>query len=60
MSILIKNGKVVTAGEVMDADVYIEGETVRAIGKDLPFKADKVIDASGKIVMPGGIARKIE
>ena len=55
MSILIKNGKVVTAGEVMDADVYIEGETVRAIGKDLPFKADKVIDASGKIVMPGGI-----
>ncbi len=55
MSILIKNGKVVTAGEVMDADVYIEGETVRAIGRDLPFKADKEIDASGKIVIPGGI-----
>lgn len=55
MSILIKNGKIVTAGEVMNADVYIEGETVRAIGKDLPFKADKVIDATGKIVIPGGI-----
>ena len=55
MSILIKNGKVVTAGEVMDADVYIEGETVRAIGRDLPFKADKEIDASGKLIFPGGI-----
>lgn len=55
MSILIKNGKVVTAGEVMIADVFVEGETVRAIGKDLPFKADKEIDATNMLVIPGGI-----
>ncbi len=55
MSILIKNGKVVTAGETMDADIFIEGSTVRAIGKNLPFKADKEIDASGMLIMPGGI-----
>ena len=55
MTILIKNGKIVTASEIMDADVFIEGETIRAIGRDLPFKADKTIDASGMLIIPGGI-----
>ncbi len=55
MSILIKNGHVATASEDYLADVYIEGEQIAAIGKNLPYTADKVIDASGKIVIPGGI-----
>ena len=55
MSILIKNGKIITSGETMDADVYIEGSTVHTIGKNLSMKADNVIDASGKLIMPGGI-----
>jgi len=55
MSILIKNGHVVTAAEDFVADVYIEGEKVVAVGRDLPYTADKVIDASGKLVFPGGI-----
>jgi dihydropyrimidinase len=55
MSILIKNGKVVTASEICDADVYIEGEKISAIGKNLQVTADQVIDASGKLIMPGGI-----
>ncbi len=55
MSILIKNGHVVTAAEDFIADVFIEGETISAIGKDLQVKADKVIDATGKYVFPGGI-----
>lgn len=55
MSILIKNGHVATAAEDFLGDIYIEGETIVAIGKDLPHKADKVIDASGKLVIPGGI-----
>ena len=55
MSILIKNGKVVTASEIADADVFIEGEKITAIGNNLNVKADDVIDAKGKLIMPGGI-----
>jgi dihydropyrimidinase len=55
MSVLIKNGRVVTAVDDYHADVYIEGEQVSLIGKDLQVGADKVIDASGKLVIPGGI-----
>ena len=54
-SILIKNGRVVTAVDDYFADVYIEGETVKQIGKDLAVEADEVIDATGKLVIPGGI-----
>ncbi|REJ81983.1 MAG: dihydropyrimidinase [Bacteroidetes bacterium] len=55
MSILIKNGRVVTASEDAIADVYIEGEKIAAIGKNLPMKAEREIDANGKFVFPGGI-----
>jgi dihydropyrimidinase len=55
MKTLIKNGRVVTATDDYIADVLIEGETITAIGKDLNTAADKIIDATGKLVMPGGI-----
>ena len=55
MSILIKNGNIITATDNYVADIFIEGETVSAIGKNLNGKADKEIDASGKLVMPGGV-----
>lgn len=55
MSILIKNGRVITATDNYLADVYIEGETIKSIGENLDVKAEKVIDAKGKLVMPGGI-----
>lgn len=55
MSILIKGGRVVTAADDYVADVYIEGEKVHTIGKDLKVQADEVIDATGKLVIPGGI-----
>jgi dihydropyrimidinase len=55
MSILIKNGTVATSESVFEADVYVEGEQIVAIGKDLKYDAEKVIDATGKIVFPGGI-----
>jgi dihydropyrimidinase len=55
MSILIKNGRIVTATDDYVADIFIEGEKVKAIGKGLPVKAEKEIDASGKLVFPGGI-----
>jgi dihydropyrimidinase len=55
MSILIKNGRIVTATDDYVADIYIEGEKVKTIGKDLSVHADRVIDASGHWVIPGGI-----
>ena len=55
MSILIKNGRIITATDDYVADIYIEDETISAIGKNLNINADTVIDASGKLVMPGGI-----
>ncbi len=55
MSLLITNGRVVTATDDYYADVFIDGETVSAIGVDLAVEADTVVDASGKLVLPGGI-----
>ena len=55
MSVLIKNGRVITATDDYVADIFIEGETVKVIGKNLAVKADKEIDATGKLVLPGGI-----
>lgn len=53
--VLIKGGRVITATDDYFADVFVEGEKVALIGKDLDLAADKVIDATGKLVIPGGI-----
>lgn len=55
MSLLIKNGEIVTARERRFADIYCEGETITEIGENLDRSADEVIDASGKYVFPGFI-----
>lgn len=55
MSLLIKNGRIITAADDYVADVLIEGESISAIGKNLASKTDQQIDASGLLVMPGGI-----
>ena len=55
MSVLIKNGRIVTATDDYIGDVFIEGETISALGKDLSFEAETVIDATGFLVLPGGI-----
>jgi dihydropyrimidinase len=56
MSLLIKNGRIVTAGENYTADIFCEGEQITRIGTNLdaPPKAT-VIDAKGKYVFPGFI-----
>src|ERR687890_643210 len=55
MRTLIRNGRVVTAVDDYKADILIEGETVSTIGAKLDVEADRVIDAAGKLVIPGGI-----
>jgi dihydropyrimidinase len=55
MRTLIRNGRVVTAVDDYKADVLIENEVVSTIGARLDVEADRVIDAAGKLVIPGGI-----
>ncbi len=55
MKTLIRNGRVVTAVDDYRADILIEGEKVSTIGAKLDVEADRVIDANGKLVIPGGI-----
>ena len=52
---LIKNGTIVTASDRYEADIYIEKGVITLIGRGLSLPADTVVDASGKLVMPGGI-----
>ena len=53
--ILIKNGLVVDPSQGLEAvrDILIEGETIAAVGENLTADGAEVIDAAGKIVMPG-------
>ncbi len=63
MTILIKNGTVVSATGSYQADVLIDGETIAAVvapgdtslGADLAASAEQVLDAQGKYVIPGGV-----
>ena len=55
MKTLIKNGRIVTAVDDYRADILIEDEQISLIGKTLDMEADRVIDAAGKLVIPGGI-----
>ena len=59
MSVLIQNGIVVTSENEVKADVYIEGETIQAIGESLQVAADEVVDATGKYILPGGVDQHV-
>jgi dihydropyrimidinase len=53
---IIKNGSVVTATDTYIADVAILDGKLAAIGSDLPSEnAAKILDASSKLILPGGI-----
>ena len=55
MRTLIKGGTVVNADSSTPADVLVDGERIAVIGSDLDAQADRTIDASGKLVIPGAI-----
>jgi len=58
MRTLITNGHIVTAVDSYIADILIDGETIAMIGKDLASvvsNIDRTIDATNKLVIPGGI-----
>lgn len=55
-TILIKNASLVNEGEIFKADLLIEGERIKSIDRTCSLsKADQVIDASGKYLLPGMI-----
>ncbi len=56
MSLLIKNGEIVTADTRYVADIWCENETITAIGNHLPVpRGATVVDATDKLVFPGFI-----
>ena len=55
MTILIKNGTLITASETFESDILIDGEMIAQIGKNIQHPNAEIIDASGKLIMPGGI-----
>ncbi|XP_072913164.1 dihydropyrimidinase-related protein 5b isoform X2 [Hemitrygon akajei] len=53
---LIKGGRVVNDDCTQEADVYIENGVIQQVGRELMIPGGaRVIDATGKLVMPGGI-----
>src|SRR5262249_61528342 len=56
MSLLIRNGEIVTPSERYVADIFCENETITRIERNIaPPAGAEVIDASGKYVFPGFI-----
>ena len=55
MRTVIRNGRIVTAVDDYNADLLIEDGTIAMIAKKIDVDADKVIDAKGRLVIPGGI-----
>ncbi|MEG0829986.1 MAG: dihydropyrimidinase [Anaerovoracaceae bacterium] len=56
MDLLIKNGTIVTATSTYSGDIAIKGGKIVAIGKNLkPGKITEIVDAKGKLVLPGAI-----
>lgn len=55
MDLLIKNGTIISPTETYQADIAVTDGIITAIGQNLPAGTAKVVDASGKLVLPGAI-----
>jgi len=53
--LLITNARLVNEGQTRDADVLISGERIAAIGSGLTADGVAVLDADGKLLLPGMI-----
>ena len=59
MKILIKNGKIVTGIRIITGDILVDEGKIADIGQYIPAKADIVIDADGKYILPGGVDQHV-
>ncbi|RMG78503.1 MAG: dihydropyrimidinase [Chloroflexi bacterium] len=55
MGILFQGGTIITATEMVQADLLVEGETIALIGQNLDPTGHEVVNCAGKYLMPGGI-----
>ena len=55
MTTLIKNGTLVTASDTFQSDILIEGEQIEKIEQNLQHPNAEIINAVGKLILPGGI-----
>src|SRR5215207_1270255 len=55
MSTLIKNGTLITASSTFKADILIQDEKIARIEPVLEMASIEVIDATGKLILPGGV-----
>jgi dihydropyrimidinase len=56
MSLLIRNGEIITESQRYIADIYCENETITSIGSNIvPPAGAEIIEATGKYVFPGFI-----
>ena len=55
MKILIKNGTLITASDTYQADIFIEDEKIVEIGQALHIPDAEPVDASNKLILPGGV-----
>ena len=55
-SVLIQNGTIVNADATVKADLLIDGAVIKEIRAGIPaIAADQIVDASGLLLLPGGI-----
>lgn len=55
MNLLIKNGTLITATETFESDILIQDEKILRIAPTIEADPDQLIDASGKLILPGGV-----
>ena len=55
MRTIVRGGRIVTASQTFEADILIEDGTIAALGAFAELQADRVVDATGKLVLPGGV-----
>jgi dihydropyrimidinase len=53
--LLIKSGTLVSHEKSFPADILVDGETIKQVGPNLDAPEAEVVDASGLLVMPGGV-----
>ena len=60
MSVLIKNGRIVTAVDDYHADIFVSDQSVDLIGRDLAIEADTVIDNISSLITENRWARNYD
>lgn len=55
MKKIIKAGTIITAAETFEADILIDGENIFSVAQDIQVPDAEIIDAEGKLILPGGI-----